>query len=266
MKRQNKNLKSFYSTVYSKKGEERHYTKLVFGKKGKLPNEEREALREINWRGKTVLDFGCGTGLLAYEIAKRGARKVVGLDFAPGAIEAARIAHRHPGLTFVCENMQNHKGRYDVVVSLGTLEHTDNPFSVLARLRKHHLAKNGSLIMSCPNWTNPRGYILQTLWHLFRAPITKADLHYLTPIEFAVWAKKLNMRLSWRTIDFDWAEGERLIQDFERRLPNVLRDAKLPLNQKYIDGFIQWIREHILPLNHKKPFSGATGIYHLKSR
>ena len=36
--------------------------------------------RRNNFKGKTVLDFGCGHGALAIEIAKQGAKKVVGID------------------------------------------------------------------------------------------------------------------------------------------------------------------------------------------
>lgn len=260
---QNKDLKKFYSNVYAKKGEKKHYTKLIFSKT-KIPNEEREVLKEINWRGKTVLDVGCGTGLLCYEAARRGAKKVVGIDFAKGAIEVASATYRHPCLKYLCEDIKKHRGRYDIVVSLGTLEHMDNSFFMLKRLKEKHLSSKGSLVVTCPNWTNPRGYMLQTLWHLFRARITLADLHYLTPIEFQNWARKLKMSLRWRTFDYDWAHGDRLIKDFKRRIPNVLRDSKLPRNKKNIDGFISWIRTHILPLNHRKKFSGATGLYHFK--
>lgn len=259
----NKNLKKFYSNVYTKKGEKKHYTKLLFGKT-RIPNEEREVLKEINWRGKTVLDVGCGTGLLCYEIVKRGAKKVVGIDFARGAIEVARATYEYPRLQYLCEDIKDHRGRYDVIVSLGTLEHMDKPFFMLRRLKERYLKRGGSIIVTCPNWTNPRGYMLQTLWHLFRARITLADLHYLTPIEFDNWAEKLEMFLGWRTFDYDWAHGERLIKDFKRRIPNVLRDSKLPRHQKNIDGFVGWIRTHILPLDHRKKFSGATGLYHFK--
>ncbi len=262
---QNKNLKKFYSDVYVRKGEKKHYTKLIFSKT-KIPNEEREVLQEINWRGKTVLDVGCGTGLLCFQIARRGAKKIVGIDFARGAIEVARSTYQHPRLGYFCEDIKDHHGRYDVIVSLGTLEHMDNPFSMLKRLKERHLKPWGSLVGTCPNWTNPRGYMLQTLWHLFRARITLADLHYLTPIEFENWAKKLKMFLRWRTFDYDWAHGDRLIKDFKRRIPNVLRDSKLPRNKKNIDSFIRWIRTHILPLNHRQKFSGATGLYHFKRR
>lgn len=48
--------------------------------------------------GERILDVGCGTGHLTQSIADVGA-KVVGIDNAPGMIEAARAAH--PTLEFV---------------------------------------------------------------------------------------------------------------------------------------------------------------------
>jgi ribosomal protein L11 methyltransferase len=38
------------------------------------------AMREVDFRGKTVFDFGCGTGVLAILAAKLGAVKILGVD------------------------------------------------------------------------------------------------------------------------------------------------------------------------------------------
>ena len=103
----------------------------------------------------------------------------------------------------------------------------DKPLSTL-KILKNHLNPKGKIIVTTPNWTNPRGYVLMTLWYLFKAPVTLADLHYLTPIDHKNWAKKLRMKLKWRTVEKSWAHGDLLINDFKKRIPNVLSDAKLP--------------------------------------
>lgn len=41
-------------------------------------------------QGKSVLDIGCGPGHYAFELARRGAKKVVGIDFAPEMIKIAK--------------------------------------------------------------------------------------------------------------------------------------------------------------------------------
>ena len=74
-------------------------------------------------------------------------------------------------------------------------------------------------------------------------------------------AKKVNMKLKWRTIEKSWAHGDILIQDLQKRLPNVLKDSNLPMNPKNIKNFIKWLKENVLPFENSLPQSGATGLY-----
>ena len=253
----NSNLKSFYNKVY-KKGEEKHYTSFVT--KGTTTDEMKEVLKELNWKNKTVLDVGCGTGLFAHKVSKLGPKQVLGIDFSKEAIETAIRTHKNHNLQYQVLDVKEIKSRYDVIVSLGTLEHMDNPLKTLKILKKH-LTKNGKIIVTSPNWTNPRGYILMTLWHLFNAPITLADLHYQTPIDFQNYAKKLNMHLKWRTFDRNWGHGNILITDFEKRLPNIIKDAKLKVTQTQIRSLIQWIKTNVVSFNNDLLHSGAIGLY-----
>jgi ribosomal protein L11 methyltransferase len=48
-----------------------------------------ESLKRVEVDGKDVLDYGCGTGILAILAAKLGARKVIGIDIESPAIENA---------------------------------------------------------------------------------------------------------------------------------------------------------------------------------
>jgi ribosomal protein L11 methyltransferase len=48
-------------------------------------------LRETVRGGEAVLDYGCGSGILAIAAARLGARAVVGTDIDPQAVAAARI-------------------------------------------------------------------------------------------------------------------------------------------------------------------------------
>ncbi|WPC74340.1 50S ribosomal protein L11 methyltransferase [Vibrio porteresiae] len=47
-------------------------------------------LDSLDLAGKTVIDFGCGSGILAIAAIKLGAAKVVGIDIDPQALQASR--------------------------------------------------------------------------------------------------------------------------------------------------------------------------------
>jgi 2-polyprenyl-3-methyl-5-hydroxy-6-metoxy-1,4-benzoquinol methylase len=261
MTRKNSGLKNIYNNVY-KKGEETHYTRLIFSK-GKVTNDKRAVLSEVKWKGKDVLDVGCGTGELAFLISKRGALKVAGVDYSPEAIEVARKTYKRKNLKFEVGDIKRLHGKFDVVTALGTLEHTDDPFSTL-KLLKSFTKQGGSLVVTCPNWVNPRGYMLQMLRFLFNARITLADIHYLTPVEFENWAKKLRMKLVWRTVDHDWAHGDVLIGDFKRRIPNILKDLPFDTSRSRVEDFLGWLEAHLVKFEKNSKFGGVTGVYHFK--
>ena len=151
---------------------------------------------------------------------------------------------------------------FDVVVSLGTLEHLDNPMEKLS-LFSSFLKSGGEIIITTPNWVNPRGFVLQTMLQLFDAPITLADLHYFSPRVFEKWAKKRHLKLSWRTFDVSWGTGAVMIADFKRRLPNVLRDMNIK-NDAGIQSFIAWLETEALTFPWKGKHVGATGLYHFR--
>jgi SAM-dependent methyltransferase len=54
----------------------------------------------------TVIDVGCGSGVLAFVAAKLGARKVYGCDLSEGAVRAATENARRLGLDAICEFRQ----------------------------------------------------------------------------------------------------------------------------------------------------------------
>lgn len=65
-----------------------------------------ECMLEHEWQGKRLLDFGCGTAVLAILAEKMGARSIIALDHDPGACSSARenIAANH------CSNIRVVRG------------------------------------------------------------------------------------------------------------------------------------------------------------
>ena len=255
----NKNLKGFYERVYVK-GEKKHFTTF---RESSDTSQLKLVLDNFNWKSKKILDVGCGTGYFAFNAAKKGGY-VTGIDYSQKAISIAQSNYQHPNLYFKKIDIKNIVGKFDFIVCNGTLEHMDKPLQIL-KLFKKHLNPKGRIVITAPNWTNPRGYFLMVLFHLFNAPITLADLHYFTPNDFLNFSQKLKMKLVWKTFDRNWGHGTVLLNDFEKRIPNVLKDAKLPYNKKRIESFIKWIENNVVDFNNDLPHSGATGLYILKN-
>jgi SAM-dependent methyltransferase len=103
-------------------------------------------------RGKRVLDAGCGAGYGAARLAA-GARRVVGLDIATEAVDAARQQYALPRLEFLradCRDLPFSSASFDLVVALEVIEHLAQWERLLAETRRV-LAPGGELILSTPN-------------------------------------------------------------------------------------------------------------------
>ena len=85
---------------------------------------------------KTVLDVGCGAGLLSEALTQRGAH-VTGIDASQSAIETAKLHAVKSQLTVnyhlsTAEDFaQNHANHFDVVTCLEMLEHVPDPQAIV---------------------------------------------------------------------------------------------------------------------------------------
>jgi ribosomal protein L11 methyltransferase len=60
------------------------------------------AMKHLSLKGKTVLDYGCGTGILSVVAAMEGATSVIGVDIQEEAIENSREHAKMNGVEDVC--------------------------------------------------------------------------------------------------------------------------------------------------------------------
>lgn len=99
--------------------------------------------------GKTVIDIGCGGGILAESMARSGAN-VTGLDMAQDSLNVARLHALEAGVTLNYQQATaeqyaaEHGEQFDVVTCMEMLEHVPEPMSVIQACAD--LAKPGATL------------------------------------------------------------------------------------------------------------------------
>jgi len=112
------------------------------------------------WRelaDKVVIDFGCGSGVEAVEIAERGARRVIGLELRESLINEARTRAERAGVSDRCLFARETGEKADVILSIDSFEHFDDPAAILRTMRTL-LNDDGVVIVEFgPPWYHPLG-------------------------------------------------------------------------------------------------------------
>lgn len=80
---------------------------------------------EISPADATVVDAGCGSGLVGTELAKLGFKTVDGLDLSDGMLKVARNsgAYRDLNIADLTQRLEAKDGAYDALVCSGTFTH-----------------------------------------------------------------------------------------------------------------------------------------------
>ena len=92
--------------------------------------------------GKTVLDIGCNAGFYAMQMKRRGAARVLGIDFDADYLAQARFAAEIEGLDIEFREMSVYDvgalhERFDVVFFIGVLYHLRHPLLALDLIHEH---------------------------------------------------------------------------------------------------------------------------------
>ncbi len=112
-------------------------------------------LREVT--GKIVIDFGCGDGSEAIELAHCGASKVIGIDIRGSALLRARDRALRAGVGAVCDFCADTDQLGDLVISIDSFEHFSDPAGALKEMYRL-LRPGGAVIISFgPTWYHPYG-------------------------------------------------------------------------------------------------------------
>ena len=112
--------------------------------------------------GKTVLDVGCGGGILSESMARAGAT-VTGIDLAEKSLKIAKLHGLESGVKVeyrkvpVEELAAEQPARYDVVTCMEMLEHVPDPASVVRACST--LVKPGGWVFFSTLNRNPKSFL-----------------------------------------------------------------------------------------------------------
>ena len=152
--------------------------------------------------GRSILDVGCGAGLLSEAMAARGAR-VAGIDASPHTLRAARLHLQLSELDVdyreatAEEWAADHAAQYDVVTCMELIEHVPEPRSLVAACAQ--LARpGGHVVFSTINRT-PKAWMLAIVaaeYVLGMLPRGTHDYRRLVkPSELSAWGRAAGLTL-----------------------------------------------------------------------
>jgi ubiquinone/menaquinone biosynthesis C-methylase UbiE len=144
-----------WDSIYIKENKLKYYFNNLI-RKGLYKRFEFTLKHCENLQNSTILDIGCGTGRYSIELAKRGAKKVIGIDFAPEMISYSQKLAEKMGVgnqcEFICGDINDiaFNEKFDYVLALGFFDYIENPENIFIKIN-HLLHKK--FIASFPRFT-----------------------------------------------------------------------------------------------------------------
>ena len=118
-------------------------------------------------KGQRVLDVGCGGGILADAMARKGA-EVLGIDLAEKSLKVAQLHALEAGTSHITYRLVAAEAlaaetpdQFDVVTCMEMLEHVPDPASVVQACAR--LAKPGGWVFFSTINRNPKSFLMAIL-------------------------------------------------------------------------------------------------------
>lgn len=177
------------------------------------PNSEFKPLHEINplrlnyideiagLSGKTIVDVGCGGGILSESMAARGAQ-VTGIDLSDKALKVAKLHLFESGYQIdyrkiTAEALSAEQPQhYDVVTCMEMLEHVPDPASIIQSCAK--LVKSGGYVFFSTLNRNPKSYLYAIIGAEYILRLLPRGTHeyakFIKPAELARMARNAELQ------------------------------------------------------------------------
>ncbi|MFH0934671.1 MAG: bifunctional 2-polyprenyl-6-hydroxyphenol methylase/3-demethylubiquinol 3-O-methyltransferase UbiG [Pseudomonadota bacterium] len=179
------------------------------------PNSEFKPLHDINplrlgyvdriagLSGKTVLDVGCGGGILSETMAAAGAT-VTGIDLADKSLQVAKLHLLESGnkveyLKIAVEDLAAERpAQFDVVTCMEMLEHVPDPAGAVAACAR--LVKPGGHVFLSTLNRNPKSYLFAIIGAEYLLNLLPRGTHdyarFIKPSELAQWCRDAGLNVA----------------------------------------------------------------------
>ena len=176
------------------------------------PHSEFKPLHDINplragWidqhanvKHKSVLDVGCGGGLLCEALAHRGAL-VTGIDMGEAPLSVARLHQLESGVTVeyqqsTAESMAERRaGEFEIVTCLEMLEHVPDPSTVIQACAD--LCRSGGDLSFSTINRNPKSFLFAIVGAEYILNLLPRGTHeydkFIKPSELARWIREAGL-------------------------------------------------------------------------
>ena len=152
--------------------------------------------------GRTVVDIGCGGGILTESMAAAGA-VVTGIDMAEGPLAVARLHQIESGAevdyrqSTAEELAATSAGEYDIVTCLEMLEHVPSPAQIVASV--HTLLRPGGQAFFSTINRNAKSFVFAIVGAEYVLKLLPAGTHeyrkFIRPSELDSWARDASLEL-----------------------------------------------------------------------
>lgn len=155
----------------------------------------------LNMHNCTILDVGCGGGILTEALARSGAQ-ITGIDLSEASLEIARRHAKEQGLNIdyryesIEEVAEKHAGKFDVITCMEMLEHVPEPDKIISACSRL-LKPGGHAFFSSINRTF-KSFLFAIVGGEYILHLLPKGTHtykkLIRPVELKLWARENDLK------------------------------------------------------------------------